>query len=124
MHYITIIYDGQCPACQAYFEFQRLEEDGITVNFIDARKDSRLVEQCISDGIDLDRDFVLRIGTETYTGSEAMSVLAAIGDHRKFRRRLNYAIFGSRSGARVLYPLLRVGRYSLLRLLGRKRLRA
>ena len=119
---VQIIYDGQCPACDAYFRFQRLEQNGIDVQFIDAREHPEIVRAYSDRGIDLNRDFVLRMGTAEYVGGDAVFVLASLGTMRNFFRRLNVRLFRSRSVSRAVYRLLRVGRRLLLLLLGRRRL--
>ena len=116
---VDIIYDGQCPACAAYFRLQRLEESGIAARLIDARGQSELVSQYAARGIDLDRDFVLRVGRAEYVGSDAAMVLAALGAKHNVFRRLNYLLFCSPALAPVLYMLMRGGRRALLLLLGR-----
>jgi predicted DCC family thiol-disulfide oxidoreductase YuxK len=117
---IEIVYDGQCPACAAYFRFQRLEESGIKVRFVDARGHPEIVRAYSDRGIDLNRDFVLRLGTAEYIGGDAMFVLASLGAKWSVFRQLNARLFSSRSVAHVVYRLMRVGRRLLLLLLGRR----
>src|ERR1700682_4417759 len=50
---VQIIYDGQCPACDAYFRFQRLKQSGINAQFIDAREHPEIVRAFSDRGIDL-----------------------------------------------------------------------
>jgi predicted DCC family thiol-disulfide oxidoreductase YuxK len=119
---IQIIYDGQCPACDAYFRFQRLEQNGINAQFIDARNHPEIVRAYRDRGIDLNRHFVLRMGAAEYIGGDAVFVLASLGTKRTFFRRLNVRLFRSRAVARVVYRFMRVGRRLLLLLLGRRRL--
>jgi predicted DCC family thiol-disulfide oxidoreductase YuxK len=117
---IQIIYDGQCPACDAYFRFQRLEQNGISVHFIDAREHPEIVRAYSNRGIDLNRDFVLRLGTAEYVGGDAVFVLASLGTKFNFFRRLNARLFRSRSVSHVVYRVMRIGRRFLLLLLGRR----
>jgi predicted DCC family thiol-disulfide oxidoreductase YuxK len=119
---VQIVYDGQCPACDAYFRFQRLEQNGVKVQFIDAREHPEIVRECLARGIDLNRDFVLRVGSAEYVGGDAAFVLASLGMKGNFLRKLNSRLLRSRSVARVIYRVMRVGRMALLLLLGRPRL--
>jgi predicted DCC family thiol-disulfide oxidoreductase YuxK len=119
---VQIIYDGQCPACDAYFRFQRLEQNGINVHFIDAREHPEIVRAYFDRGIDLNRDFVLCMGTAEYVGGDAVFVLASLGTKGNFFRWLNVRLFRSRSVSHAVYRLLRVGRRLLLLLLGRRQL--
>ena len=120
---VQIIYDGQCPACDAYFRFQRLEQNGINVHFIDAREHPEIVRGFSDRGIDLNRDFVLRLGTAEYIGGDAVFVLASLGTKWNFFRKLNARLFRSRSVSHAVYRLMRVGRRFLLLLLGRRQLK-
>jgi predicted DCC family thiol-disulfide oxidoreductase YuxK len=116
---IEIIYDGLCPACDAYFRFQRLSENGISTRLIDARQHPNMVDSFARRGINLDRDFVLRFGEAEYVGGEAMFVLASLGTRNSLGREVNARLFRSRRVTLLLYRVLRVGRYALLFLLGR-----
>jgi predicted DCC family thiol-disulfide oxidoreductase YuxK len=119
---VQIIYDGQCPACDAYFRFQRLERNGIDVHFIDAREHPEIVRAYSARGIDLNRDFVLHLGTAEYVGGDAVFVLASLGAKTNLFRALNYRLFRSRAVSHAVYRVLRFGRKLLLLLLGRRRL--
>jgi predicted DCC family thiol-disulfide oxidoreductase YuxK len=117
---VQIIYDGQCPACDAYFRFQRLKQSGINVQFIDARQHPEIVRAFSDRGIDLNRDFVLRLGTAEYIGGDAVFVLASLGTKWNFFRKLNAQLFRSRSVSHAVYRVMRIGRRFLLLLLGRR----
>lgn len=121
---ITIIYDGHCPVCDAYFRMQRLRESGIDAELVDARTRPDLVREFAARGIDLDRDFVLRLGDAEYVGGDAMFVLASLSGRANLLRRASLRLFRHRRVANALYPALRAGRRLLLFLLGRKALTA
>ena len=117
---IEIVYDGQCPACAAYFRLQRLKETGLRVSLVDARQHPEIAREYAARGIDLNREFILKIGDTEYRGGDAVFVLASIGARHNWFRRLNWFLFRSRAVSRVLYIPLRVGRRLLLLLLGRQ----
>jgi len=119
---VQIIYDGQCPACDAYFRFQRLEQDAIKVQLIDAREHPEIVREYADRDIDLNRDFVLRLGNAEYVGGDAVFVLATLGTKWNLFRKLNARLFRSRSVAHAVYRVMRIGRRFLLLLLGRRQL--
>lgn len=119
---VQIIYDGQCPACDAYFRFQRLGQSGIDVQFIDAREHPEIVREYRDRGVDLNRDFVLRLGPAEYVGGDAVFVLASLGTKWNLLRKLNARLFRSRSVSHAVYRFMRVGRRLLLLLLGRRQL--
>jgi predicted DCC family thiol-disulfide oxidoreductase YuxK len=116
---IEIIYDGACPVCAAYFRLQRLRDNGVAARMIDARARPELLDRYAARGIDLNRDFVLRINSIEYVGGDAMFVLARLGSRHTFGRRINALIFRSRLLSALSYPLLRAGRAVLLFCLGR-----
>jgi predicted DCC family thiol-disulfide oxidoreductase YuxK len=117
--HVEIVYDGDCPVCAAYFRLQRLRDNGIEARLIDARGKPELLDRYAARGIDLNRDFVLRVNNKEYSGADAMAALAALGERRTFGRRITAAIFRSQALASLLYPLLRIGRYALLCVLRR-----
>ena len=120
---VEIVYDARCPACDLYFRLQRLEACGVPVRFIDARTHPEEVRRYSGRGIDLDRDFVLRVGDAEYAGADAARVLACLGARRSLARRMNFLLFRSRAMAHLIYPVLRGGRRLLLRILGRPPIR-
>jgi predicted DCC family thiol-disulfide oxidoreductase YuxK len=116
---VQIVYDGQCPACAAYFRYQRLELNGFKVQFIDARLHPEIVRAYLARGIDLNRDFVLRTGAAEFVGGDAAFVLASLGSRSNLFRKLNRLLLRSRAASHAIYRVLRLGRKLLLILLGR-----
>lgn len=116
---VQIVYDGQCPACDAYFRYQRLEQNGFIVELVDARLRPEIVQEYALRGIDLNRDFVLRVRSGEYVGSEAAFMLASLGSRSNAFRKLNRLLLGSRAASRAVYRVMRVGRRLLLLMLGR-----
>jgi len=117
---VEVVYDGECPACAAYFRLQRLEEVGLRVALIDARQHPEITKQYAARGIDLNREFILKVGDAEYRGGDAAFVLASLGARNNWFRKLNGLLFRSRAVSRVLYVPMRAGRKLLLRLLGRR----
>lgn len=117
---VRIVFDGGCPACQFYFNIQKLKEDGVDVEFVDVRNQSQLIDSYKQMGINIDSDFVVEIEGARYVGGEAISVLAKMGHRSNFIRKLNYFILKNPSFAMSVYPLLRLGRKILLVMLARK----
>ncbi len=121
---VEIVFDARCPACELYFRLQRLQDCGLAVRFIDARTHPEEVLRYAHQGIDLDRDFVLRVGGAEYAGADAAHVLASLGARSGLARRINHLLFRSPAVSRLVYPVLRGCRRLLLRLLGRPAIRA
>jgi predicted DCC family thiol-disulfide oxidoreductase YuxK len=119
---IRITYDGGCPACNLYFMFHRLGEQGVSIEFADAREHPELILEYSRLGVNLNRDFVLDIDGTIYIGSEAMRQLANFGTGPTIWSKLNSVLFRHKVIGKILYCALRLGRYALLFLLGRRQL--
>jgi predicted DCC family thiol-disulfide oxidoreductase YuxK len=118
---VTLIYDGQCPVCTAYS--CSVETEGAGIRRVDARSDDRDVAQATAAGFDLDEGMIAIHRGKRYYGADALHLMATLAPAKGLRNRLNRAMFGSRTATRMLYPVLRAGRNTLLKLLGRKKIR-
>lgn len=116
---LTLIYDGACPFCSRYVQLLRLRRSVGEVRLVDAREDTAEVQRLTGLGFSLDDGMVLLIGDAIYSGADAMNRLALLSTDSDGFNRLNQWLFRSRSRSRLLYPWLRAGRNSALRLLGR-----
>ena len=116
-----ILYDGECPACQSYIRFSRLREALGAVDLINAREAPDLVSQYRAQGCEINEGLILdfRDGGKPLCGEEAMTGIAAMSTGSKFFNHLNAAFFQSPRLARIVYPVLAVGRRVLLFLIGR-----
>ncbi len=120
---VTLIYDGQCPVCTAYSGAVR-PAAGSTLKRIDARSDDPLVREAAEAGYDLDEGMIVLHGGRTYHGADAVSFMARRAPATGLGHRLHRLLLGSSAVARAVYPVLRAGRNTLLRLLGRKKIGA
>jgi predicted DCC family thiol-disulfide oxidoreductase YuxK len=118
-----IVYDGQCPFCSRYVQLLRLRESLGAVRLIDAREGGPIVEELQRAGVDLDEGMVLKLDDRLYHGHDCIHVLALLSTPSGLFNRINAAVFRSAPTARMLYPVLRVGRNAVLRLLGRGKIR-
>ena len=118
-----MVYDGDCPLCNAYVTRMRLQKAAGQLHLVDARQEPELVKQLQHQGYRLDDGLLLSIGDQHFHGAEGMKVLALMSSRSGWFNRLNYRLFGSRRVANTLYPALVAGRRALLWLLGRKPLR-
>jgi predicted DCC family thiol-disulfide oxidoreductase YuxK len=121
---VEVIYDGDCPVCSAYLQMHRLREDGGSIRLVDARKHPDVVEDYARRGVDLNRDFVLKVDGAEYVGGAAMFVLSSIAAPHAFIRKINAWLFASSTMSRAIYTVLRVSRWALLLLMGRKPIRS
>lgn len=138
---IQLIYDKQCPACDYYCHLVRIREDlndknnnknsgdkngdnnnspdpTAILELVDAREASDVMAEITQRGWDIDQGMVLKVDQELYYGADAIHALALLGSRSGWFNRLNYWAFSSKSGARLLYPLLRSLRNLLLKILG------
>ncbi|WP_371731845.1 DCC1-like thiol-disulfide oxidoreductase family protein [Ruegeria sp. HKCCA6707] len=120
----VLIYDGDCPFCSRYVAMVRLKEAIGPVNLVDARNGGDVVEQILAKGLDLDDGMVLLFNGDYYHGAECIHRLALLSTRSGLFNRLNALVFRSPTMSRVLYPVLRFGRNTVLRLLGRQKISA
>jgi predicted DCC family thiol-disulfide oxidoreductase YuxK len=116
------VYDGQCPFCSRYVQLVRLRETLGQIALVDAREGGPQVEEVRKAGLDLDEGMVLKLDGRLYHGAECIHRLALLSTPSGWFNRVNAAMFRSRTASRLLYPVLRAGRNSVLRMLGRSKL--
>jgi predicted DCC family thiol-disulfide oxidoreductase YuxK len=115
---ILIVYDGACPFCSAYVGLLRLNEQIGKVTLLNARDEDARIAHYQQQGFDLDQGMLVVLGDTVHAGADAMHVLAACSTSSGWFNRCNAWIFSSRLRARLMYPLLRVGRRIGLLILG------
>ena len=115
---IQLVYDRQCPFCDAYCRLARIRESVGELELVDARKPGAAMDRVTELGLDIDQGMVLIVGDEIYYGGDAIHALALISGRSGIFNRLTYWIFRSRILARLLYPPLRSCRNFLLKLMG------
>lgn len=119
---IVLVYDGECPICSAYCKALALRQLGSGFQVLNAREPHPIVREINRLGFDMDEGFVLKIEGDYYHGADAINRLALLTTSDKTFNKINYYIFRSRSLSRLLYPVLRFGRNTLLMLLGKTKL--
>ena len=119
---VQIVYDGDCPFCQAYLKMVRLKED-YSVELINAREPHPLVDEVTRRGLDIDEGMVVVLEDEFHHGDDAMNRLALMTAESGVIRRLTKWTFSNPWRSRNLYPVLRGGRNLSLKLLGHKKIK-
>ena len=119
---ILLVYDKECPACNAYCQIIRIRETVGDLKIIDAREKSEVLDEITARGLDIDQGMVLKMEGQLYYGSDAMHALALISSRSGLLNRLNYWIFKSKSISSWLYPILRSFRNLLLKVLGKTKI--
>lgn len=119
---ILLVYDKECPACNAYCQIARIRESVGELKIVDARENSEVLKEITAQGLDIDQGMVLKMGEELYYGSDAINALALISSRSGVLNRLNYWIFKSKTVSSFLYPVLRYFRNLLLKMLGKTKI--
>ena len=114
-----LVYDGECPVCSAYVRVVRMRQSVGDFRLLNARDGGPVVERIVAEGFDLDEGMVLWYAGHFYHGADCVHMLAMLSSPSGLLNRLNALIFRSATLSRLLYPVLRLGRNTLLRLLGR-----
>ena len=118
---IRIIYDGDCPFCQAYVKMLHLKEQ-YEVELINAREDHPIIARISQTGLDLDEGMVVELNGELHHGEHAMTMMAMMTADSRSIRGLTKWIFKNAERSRRLYPILRAGRNFTLKLLGHRKI--
>lgn len=121
---LALIYDQQCPVCTAYSAAVEVEAADAAggIKRIDARSDDPLVRKAREAGLDLDDGMVVVHQGRFYHGAEALNLMARLAPRRGIGNRINRLLFSNATVSRLGYPMLRAGRNTLLRLLGREKI--
>ncbi len=114
---ILLVYDRECPACNAYCQLVDIRESAGDLRIVDARESSQVMDEITSRGLDIDQGMVLKQGGQLYYGADAINALALIGSRSGIFNRINYWAFRSKLVSSFLYPVLRFLRNLLLKIL-------
>ena len=118
----VVVYDGDCPFCTRYARLVSLRRAVGPVTLMNAREGGPLVARLAAAGYDLDEGMVLLYGGRIYHGADCMHMLALLSGGGGAANRAFAAVFRHPAAARRLYPVLRAGRNTVLRLLGREKI--
>ncbi len=121
-HEIVLVYDHQCPVCDAYCHRVHVRSSAGSLRVMDARQPSDIREEITRRGLDIDQGMVLRVDDHLYYGAEAIHELSLLGDRSRVFDRLNFLAFRSRRASELIYPILRFFRNLLLKMLGKTKI--
>ncbi|MFT6841056.1 MAG: putative DCC family thiol-disulfide oxidoreductase YuxK [Candidatus Azotimanducaceae bacterium] len=119
---VLLVYDRECPACNAYCQVVNIRESVGDLTIVDARENSNVMNEITSQGLDIDQGMVLRLGGQLYYGADAIHALALIGSRSGIFNRINYWMFKSKMASSFIYPILRFCRNVLLKILGKTKI--
>ncbi|MCJ2142019.1 DCC1-like thiol-disulfide oxidoreductase family protein [Methylobacterium sp. E-066] len=117
---LTVVYDGECPFCSNYVRLMALRRSVGAVALIDAREGGPVVEDLARRGYDLNNGMVVRHGQTLYYGADALVLVSTLSEDRGAVSRTLARLLRDPSRARLLYPVMKLGRRATLALLGRK----
>lgn len=119
---VAVVYDGDCPFCSRYVALAKLREAVGDVRLINARDDAALSADLRRRGYDLNDGMAVFYNGEIHYGGDATYILAALSDRRSVFSKLSAGVLGNRAVARTIYPFLRFGRNTTLRILGKSKI--
>jgi predicted DCC family thiol-disulfide oxidoreductase YuxK len=119
---ILLVYDRECPVCDAYCRMVRIRESVGALRLVNARDAGGIMDEITAKGLDIDEGMVLKFGNSLYYGADAIHVLSLMSSRSGVFNRLTYWIFRSKSLSTMLYPLFRFFRNLLLKLLRKSRI--
>jgi predicted DCC family thiol-disulfide oxidoreductase YuxK len=122
---IWFVYDGDCPICQMAAHALRIKKEYGDLHLLNAREvtDSALMAEINKRGYDLDEGMVIYLNGNFYHGKTALKFMARYGENKGLFNRFNKSLFWSDTLAKILYPLMRAGRNTLIHLRGRDKIR-
>ena len=115
---IWLVYDGECPVCKTYCKYIRIREAVGNLQLVDARQPSAIMDEITAAGLDIDQGMVLKFERVIYYGADAIHMLTLLSSPSGLFNRVNYYLFSSKLGAKILYPLGKALRSLILTLLG------
>src|SRR5215469_9751792 len=117
-----IVYDGECPFCSRYVKMLRLRDTIGPTGLVNARSAHPVVEFLRAKHVDLDNGMAFVYNGVVAVGDECIHKIALLSTASDRFNRLNRWIFRSETRSRLVYPVLRCGRNTTLRLLGRRKI--
>lgn len=115
---VTIVYDGKCPVCSRLVAAARLRKRAASLILLDARTESVTDVHGIDlSGLDFDQGFAVVVDGEVHHGAEGGRALAVLTEPSGVLYRTFQWLMVTEQRSRFWYPILRAGRYMLLRLM-------
>ena len=109
---ILLVYDWECPACDAYCRLVRIPRSVGTLRLVNAREPSVVIDEITQAAIDIDQGMVVKMGGRLYYGTDAIHILALASSRSDLFNKLSYYAF----------PALRTCRNLLLKVMGRTKI--
>lgn len=100
----------------------RIRESFGELKLLDARLGGELVDEITARGWDIDQGMVLKLDQQLYYGADAIHALSLISSRSGIFNQFNYRTFRHPKLAKLFYPVLRLCRNVLLKVLGRNKI--
>jgi len=122
MRETVLVYDRECPVCDAYCCAVQRRGSPSGLRLVNAREDGPVMAAISRRGLDIDEGMVLSVDGTLYYGADAIHALTVLASTAGPFGRISRWLFGSERRARFSYPPLRIVRNLLLKVLGRTRI--
>jgi predicted DCC family thiol-disulfide oxidoreductase YuxK len=116
---LIVVYDGECPYCRNYVRLMALRKAVGHVDLINARTPDPAVRRLVELGYDLNEGMAAIYGGKIYYGSDSIVLLSSMAHETGWLGRLVAILLRDPNRARLLYPIMKVGRRVTLKLLGK-----
>lgn len=114
---ILLVYDKECPLCDAYCRMVRIDDSMGVLRLVNARDASQVMREITRRGLDIDQGMVLQVDDVLYYGADAINAVALMSSSSGAFNRMSRWIFGSSSRAKILYPVFRTCRNLFLKMM-------
>jgi predicted DCC family thiol-disulfide oxidoreductase YuxK len=115
---LIVVYDGECPFCRNYMRLMALRRAAGPVELVDARTPAPAVNELVQLGYDLNEGMIAVFGRSIYYGTDAVVLLSSLASERGWVGRLVAFLLRNPRRARLLYPIMKLGRRIVLKSLG------
>jgi predicted DCC family thiol-disulfide oxidoreductase YuxK len=119
---VLLVYDKECPFCDAYCRLSRIAPSEGTLRLVNARDASPVMGEITQRGLDIDQGMVVKRDGKLYYGTDAIHELALMSSRKGIFNRVSYWTFRSHRTAHILYPMLRACRNFALKVLRRTKI--
>jgi predicted DCC family thiol-disulfide oxidoreductase YuxK len=117
--HLVVVYDGECPFCRNYVQLMALRRAAGDVELVDARTAAPAALKLRELGYDLNEGMAALYGGTIYYGSDAVVFLSSLASQRGWLGQgIAWLLRGPRR-ARLLYPVMKLGRRIVLKVLGK-----
>ena len=114
---ILVIYDKECPVCDAYCHAVHIPDSVGELHLVNAREDKAVMGEITRQGLDIDQGMVVKVEGALYYGADAIRALAQMSSSGDLLGGVSRWLFASKRRSEMLYPMFRSARNLLLKVL-------